>query len=383
MVWKNRQIENLGTFGGTQSIALTVNNRGQVVGGALNAVPDAFASSFDSLAFFFPGTTEMRAFLWEKGLMQDLGTLGGPDSEAFFVNDGGEVTGVSYTSSTSNPVTGLPTEDPFLWTPCERERRDLDDCKNESESGKMLDLGSLGGTFGYPSALNRWGQVAGTSNLAGDQTHHPFLWTAPGPMQDLGTLGGNSAVAFWANDEGEVVGCSDLPGPGRLQMTGCTDEPGSGTQIHHGFLWRRGVMTDLGTVDGDPCSIASAINSRGQIVGASTTCTKHLHGYIWEKGGPSIDLNSLVQAGSGLTITEGDFINDRGEIAGKGLLSNGDQRAILLIPCDSDHPDVEGCDYEPVDLDALAASAPANSASSPTSASVPKIAAKFAHGVYK
>ncbi len=332
VLWKNGEIVNLGTLGGTQSFALTVNDRGQVVGGALNTTPDAFASSFDSLAFGFPGTTEMHAFLWEKGLMQDLGTLGGPDSEAFFVNERGQVTGISYTGSAANPVTSFPTEDPFLW-----------------ESGRMLDLGSLGGTFGYPTHLNHRGQVAGTSNLTGDQTHHPFLWTAPGPMQDLGTLGGNSAVAFWANEEGEVVGCSDLPGPGRLQMTGCTDVAGSPTQRHHGFLWRRGVMTDLGTLYGDPCSIATAINSRGQIVGASTNCTEHLHGFLWENDGPAIDLNSLVRTDSGLTIIEGDFINARGEVAGKGLLPNGDIHAVLLIPCDGDHPGVEGCDYDMVD----------------------------------
>ena len=329
VLWKNGQILNLGTFGGTQGIALTVNDRGQVVGGALNTIPDAFASSFDSLAFFYPGTTQMHAFLWEKALMQDLGTLGGPDSEAFYMNQREQVTGVSYTNATVNPVTGFPTEDPFLW-----------------QRGRMLDLGSLGGTFGYPSALNERGQVAGTSNLAGDHTYHPFLWTSPGPMRDLGTLGGSTGIAFWANDEGEVVGRSDLPG--------------SGVQRHHAFLWKEGAMADLGTIGSDPCSIALSINTRGQIVGTSTNCTEYLHGFISENGGPATDLNSLVQPGSALTIREGDFINDRGEIAGKALLSSGDIHAVLLIPCDSDHPGLEGCDYDPADFDSTVRNAPAN-----------------------
>lgn len=132
-------------------------------------------------------------------------------------------------------------------------------------------------------------------------------------------------MAFWINDSGEVVGQADLPG--------------SGTQAHDAFLWRRGVMTDLGTVGGDPCSRATSINSQGQVVGASTNCTEYLRGFLWENSGPMIDLNALVLPGSGLTVRDGDQINDRGEIAGRGVLPNGDVHAILLIPigwCDDD-----------------------------------------------
>ena len=43
MVWKDGNIINLGTFGGTQSSAYMMNNRGQVIGSALNDVPDPFS----------------------------------------------------------------------------------------------------------------------------------------------------------------------------------------------------------------------------------------------------------------------------------------------------------------------------------------------------
>ena len=56
-----------------------------------------------------------------------------------------------------------------------------------------------------------------------------------------------------------------------------------------------------------------------------------------------VDLNDLVSTAD-MTLT-GGFINDRGEITGFGVLAHGDLHAFLLIPCDENHPDVEGCDY--------------------------------------
>ncbi|MGC2724022.1 MAG: hypothetical protein WA224_08675, partial [Candidatus Acidiferrales bacterium] len=64
-------------------------------------------------------------------------------------------------------------------------------------------------------------------------------------MRDLGTLGGTFGHPDWVNDAGEVVGFATIPG----------DQDG------HGFLWRNGVMTDLGTVGTDPDSEGGSINS--------------------------------------------------------------------------------------------------------------------------
>jgi hypothetical protein len=60
---------------------------------------------------------------------------------------------------------------------------------NDPPNGKMIDLGSLGGTSGGEGdgvSLNDNGQVIGSSYLAGDAYYHPFLWTKPGPIRILG-----------------------------------------------------------------------------------------------------------------------------------------------------------------------------------------------------
>jgi len=339
VLWRNGQTIDLGTLGGNASSPNAINDRGQVVGAATNLTIDPFASvpqaacqvltsgltpscsvyTFAFNALFSDSTTETRAFLWHDGFMRDLGTLGGPDSAALINNDRGEVTGWSYTSFVANPSTGTPTVDPFLWNP---------------EDGKMTDLGSLGGTFGAPFFLNNRGQVIGVSNLAGDLVVHPFIWSKSEGMKDLGTLGGTYSHPDWINDAGEVVGFSNA----------------AGDQIGHAFLWRHGVMTDLGTIGGDPSSEAFSINSQGQIVGGTYDAFgADSLGFLSENGGPLADLNMLVLPSSDIRVATGLLINDRGEIAGRGFLPNGDEHAILLFPCDENHPDVEGCDYRLVE----------------------------------
>ena len=300
-------ITDLGTLGGYESLGIYVNNGGQVIGIASNAIPDPYS--------LFGWGAQLRTFLWENGVKRDLGTLGGPDAipGANCTNQrNGLIVGESYTSFIPNPSTGVPTIDPFLW-----------------KNGRMLDLGTLGGTFGFAQCANSGGQVAGQSNLSGDSTFHPFFWER-GVLTDLGTFGGNNGTTNWMNEAGDVVGKADLPG----------------SQTHDGFLWRHGVMTDLGTVPGDPCSNATSINENRQIVGNSSDCVNPLHAFLWEQGGPMVDLNSLIPSNSSLQLTNAEDINERGEIASIGVPAgcqpadvNLCGHAYLLIPdgdCDSD-----------------------------------------------
>jgi probable HAF family extracellular repeat protein len=339
VLWQDGEITDLGTLpGGYESFgASAVNSQGQAVGLATNGTPDPYSFFYFSLGILsFTGGTQSRAFLWDKHTgMQDLGTLGGPDAWAAFVNEQGQIAGISYTSFTANaangPCTGpnAPTIDPFFW---------------ERDTG-MIDIGSFGGTCGIANALNNRGQVAGQSYRAGNLVARAFLWdkNSRPRLRDLGTLGGDNSSALWIDDAGEVIGYADLP----PSPAGCSGL----TCVHHASLWKRGRVTDLGTIGADPCSRAFSINSKGQIVGASAAvCGGNLtHGFLWEQGGPAIDLDTLVAPSSDLSLIAPISINDRGEIAGYAMLANGDTHAFVLIPCDDDHPNVEGCDYSMVD----------------------------------
>ncbi len=294
--WKKDQAIDLGSFGGTFGIAVDINDRGEIAGGAENTVPDP--DDLGGILLGFASPTQWHAALWHNGTPLDLGTLGtGPDSFAGFVNKFGQVAGVSYTNSIVNPETGIPPVHPFLW-----------------QNGQMVDVGTLGGLFAAPSGLNDRGQVVGASDVAGDLTQHPFSWNR-GVMTDLGTFGGDNGSAAWVNDAGDVVGEADFPGDA----------------IHHGFVWTNGVLNDLKPVGSAPCSNAFSINSSGQVVGNSTNCHgTGLGAVLWENGS-AIDLNSFIPPGSGISFDESVFIGDDGEIAVDGQL-NGNHRAFILVP---------------------------------------------------
>jgi probable HAF family extracellular repeat protein len=339
VVWKDGEIIDIGTLGGNESLGLSLNNSGQEVGLALNAIPDPF-SIFDFALAGSPNGTETRAFRWdEKNGIQDLGTLGGPDAWAALVNERGQIAGQSYTNSTANPSTGFPTLDPFLW-----------------ENGKMRDLGTLGGVVGFVAAFNDSGQVVGGSSIASDPGAcynppsfeffnpdcHVFFWDQ-GTLIDLttSTIGAVPASVLAINDAGGIVGGATFP-----------------DGFFDAFLLRKGTATDLGNL-GDSASIAFAINSHDQVVGGTFLLDgSHSKAFLWQDGS-TVDLNTLIPAGSSLHLAWAEAINERGEIAGGGVPDGCALQdlvvcghAFVLIPCDENHPDVEGCDYSPVEATA-------------------------------
>jgi probable HAF family extracellular repeat protein len=248
------QILDLGTLGGqfTLSEARAVNERGQVVGDSITA-----------------GLGPEHAFLWERGRMRDLGTLGGSFSVAQAINDHGQVVGTSTTAIGE-------ARHAFLW---ERGRmRDLGlpafTTANDIDSrgqvtggyplpeafhayrlrrGHLVDLDTAEVPFSEGKAINQHGDVAGDSAPPESAFNHAFVWSG-GHRVDLGTLGGGFSTASGINVHGAVVGQADTADAGL-----------------RGFVWRHGAMTDLGVIaaGGFNGSRANDINDRGWIVGAS------------------------------------------------------------------------------------------------------------------
>jgi probable HAF family extracellular repeat protein len=309
VLWEDNEPIDLGTLGsGMESAALSVNNAGEVVG---------FSTYDTTPANSFVGA-HTHAFIWDKGIMRDLGTLGGPDSSpSGGCNNqrSGLVAGQSNTNSTANDTTGVPTQHAFLW-----------------QNGAMTDIPTLGGTFAQSQCANNEGQVIGQSSLPGDVGFHPFFWNK-GTLTDLGTLdgmGGIFAQVVWLNNAGEAVGGS------------CTSD----CQLFHATLWKNGQIIDLGTLDGDCFSIANSINESGQIIGQSTSCDFTVNRAVVWINGSIVDLNTAIPPNSSLQLVETDNINDRGEIVGRGLPAGcGDPNlcghVFLLIPCNA--ADAQNC----------------------------------------
>jgi len=286
VLFKDGSVRNLGTLpGGHESQAIAINDRGQVAGFGSNGVPDPLS--------IFGWGTQARSFIWQHGHMRDLGTLGGPDAVMTELNARGQIAGDSYTNDTPNPATGVPTTHPFLW-----------------QHGHMRDLGTLGGTQSLTAWLNNKGEVVGQDNIAGDQSFHPFLWDGH-HLRDLGTLGGDFGGATHVNDAGQVTGWATVPAD----------------RTAHAFVWKHGVMTDLTGAGRRQCTVAEALNNRGQVVGH--TCNEH-DALLWA-GGRQYDLNALV-APSRIHLTVASFITNRGQIVATGLLPNGHQHVFLLTP---------------------------------------------------
>ena len=200
---------------------------------------------------------------------------------------------------------------------------------------RVIELGTLGGTYSQSFYVTNWGMVGGEASLA-NGNWHAILWQGPF-KKDLGTLGGlNSSVFGSPNAFGQVVGQaetsdSDPNGEDFCGFYG-SGAPWSGTTCR-GFLWQDGLMAPLPTLGGYN-SAAFAINNRGEVAGSAETATTDStcppydptkgqyqvlqdKPVIWEKG----HIKELPTYGSdpdGFVIA----INDHGQAAGaSGLCS--------------------------------------------------------------
>ena len=211
-----------------------------------------------------------------------LTDIGGPPGYSitvgFDMNQSGQVTGsfCDYVPGRSKTICDTDvSRHAFLW-----------------DGEKLIDLGTLGGTYSVGEAVNNKGQVTGISYVV-SQVEHGFFWDKQG-MVDIGVLSGASgSEGIGINEHGQVLGDH------------------AGLQPSNAFVWDKGKVTDLGTLGGSS-SFGSAINAVGQVTGSSpTTGNAARDPFLWGKHEGMVDLGTL-----GGTDGVGLAVNLKGQVAG-------------------------------------------------------------------
>jgi probable HAF family extracellular repeat protein len=240
----------------------------------INSLGDVVGYSYPS-----PPLAAARAVLWSHGKLQVLGI-----GQATGINDLGQIAG--FASFGGGAVHGA------IWS-----------------KGGVQDLGTLpGGTYSQGFAINIEGVVVGDADVA-DGNPYGVLWTPSTGLQALPMLPGQlpSASANGVNDLGQAVG-----GVGSIATLWQNDK-------NH-------TVESLGMLQGAGDSTAFAINDAGQVVGWSGFAA-----FIWSRQTGMLDLNQLIPANSGWSLTIASSINARGQITGEGVF-NGTEHGFLLTP---------------------------------------------------
>lgn len=315
---------DLGTLGGSSSLARDINNDTTIVGRSM-----------------LPGDTQINAFIIHggEGAMVDLGTLpDSPGSAARAISDSGVVVGWSWTpfgirhavffgegsvidiQGIGQGEAGLALQQAFIssandvandGTTVGRKEHVSVDGPNAFvfEEQVLNDLPTFGGPKSTARGVNDHGIICGCAALADVQRGHVALWIQ-GKLIDLGTLGGRIGCAQAVNNLDEVVGNSWT----------------RGNQERHAFLWTADLgMMDLGTLGAGTHSTANDINENSVIVGFSSTLNADFrHAFLIGSDGIMVDIHPL-----GWMESVAFAINDHDQVVGAGLLPNGNWHALL------------------------------------------------------
>ena len=311
-LWRDGVLDTLGTLGGPNSISQWpgVSNNAIVVGVTELADLDPLHEAWSCTAFLPSVTGHIcRGFVWRHGVMDTLPTLGGNQGFAASVNSLGQVVGWAET----------PVHDPTCNAPQVLQFRAV---MWDTKSGTKRELPPLpGDSTSAATGINNRGQAVGISgecDIAVGQlsAQHSVLWEN-GTVIDIGDLGGDAwHTPMDIDDAGNVVGFSNPTG-----VIGIVFNP-------HAFLWTRaGGIRDLGTLPGDANSQGLGVNSSLQVVGVSSGATNRA--FLWENGVMQ-DLNSLVGPNFPDVLIVAQHINEDGVIVGRAVL-HGTTRQVPFV----------------------------------------------------
>ena len=227
-------VSSRGTIAGTHfpgGESLWKDGRWQPLGVGSPGFP-LFVNRFDTVASSVPFIgAAIHAYTFRDGVLTDLGTLGGSESQSQAINDRGTVVGFAQTA-------GDAAIHPFAY-----------------ERGVMRDLGTLGRQQGKAVDVNNHGAIVGYVSDRFDGA--PVAFIDDGVMRPLLPGGACCSVPAAINDRGDVVGVLN------------------GTEA---FLLEDGVLTRLGDLPAVRAAgwtrlLPQAINGRGWIVGMGLTST--------------------------------------------------------------------------------------------------------------
>jgi probable HAF family extracellular repeat protein len=289
-------VVDLGSLGGTSSVAYRINGTGSVVGWSSDPLNDNHAFS----------TAPANS-------LHDLNLSSASSSYAYDINGSGQVVGTSYiggvahgTVWTGSGATDLGANTFGLSINSSGEVAGGNGHAFVFANGTFQDLGTLaGGNWSSAYGVNDGGMVAGYG-MVSNGTFRAFTWTPGSGMTMLGTLGGKSSYAMAINNQGQIAGHST-----------------AANGYEHAFMSTNGTLTDLGTLGGN--SYAYGINDAGVVVGYSgSDAFVYCNGSLY-------DLNSIVAANSGWQLDQAYGINDAGQIVGTGTYQ-GQSHAFVLDP---------------------------------------------------
>ena len=230
-------------------------------------------------------------------------------------------------------------------------------------NGKLFDLHSPAlfpqGT--QAAGINDSGVVVGQGWLT-SSSFHAFVY-ASGQMVDLGPPGAYQASAVAINDNGQILGNAYFTGGGGGtfiyaggKFTYLTPPPGAtagGFALNrlgqvagalytstgpHAAEFSNGKWTDLGGVTGAALH-GTGINTAGQVIATAFYPVQSYHpfrpgkhvAYLIGANGP-VNLNTLIPANSGYTLTDAISINDNGQILCNAATPVSAKHAVLLTP---------------------------------------------------